>query len=114
MIPGVGTIAAYTCKRPFYEVLSDAISNGKAPLDWVMCPYTITGIGLQGFGFFLILTVAAGMLNWSESFRLPAVWIVLSAGVLVAMVPAPLVDRIFGFIVAAIFLFFLGVIYYFR
>lgn len=105
---------AYNCSRPFWNRLAEGVTDPNAIMQWVMCPFTITGIGLQGFGFFLILTVSVGLKNWSESFVVPVTWIVLASGVMVTMIPAPLVNRLFGLIVAGIGLLFIGLIVYFR
>lgn len=111
----VGQIAAYTCSRPFYKLLSDAATGDPdAIVNWVMCPYTISGMGLTGFGFFLIMTIAVGLKNWSESFEVPSVWIALATGTMVAMIPAPVVGKLFGVIVGGIAFMFLGILWYFR
>lgn len=101
-------------ERPFYEILIDAITNGEAPFDWVTAVFASSGIGTTGFGFFLILTISVGLKNWSESFTIPMVWLVLMTSALVAMVPAPVADRLFGLIVAGIAFALIGILYYAR
>lgn len=106
---------AYSCSRPFYKLLAKAADGDvDAAMNWIMCPYTVTGIGLTGFGFFLILTISVGLKNWSESFVVPMVWVALASGVLVSMVPAPLANRLFGVIVGGIAFMLIGILFWLR
>lgn len=101
-----------SCSRPLYEMLSDAIQGGGKLMDWLFCNYTINGLGLTGFGLFLIFIVAIGLQQWTEGFTVPAVWMALTGGVLVTFIPGMLVARIFGVLVLGVAMLFWGLWYY--
>lgn len=104
-----------TCGRPFYKYLAEAANgNADALFNWVTCPYAATGIGMTGFGMLFIGIVGIGLLNWSENFTVPVVWMTLMSGVLVAVAPGPLLSRMFGLIVGGIAMLFVGLIFYLR
>lgn len=107
-----GVLQAVTCSRPLYEMLAEAVNGGRAPLDWVLCSYAISGLGVSGVGMFLSFTVAVGLKNWTEGFTVPVIWIVLSGGALVGFVPAPLWTKVAGVVTAAVAFLFIGLWYY--
>lgn len=100
---------AYSCSRPFYDLLSDAVSNPAALFDWVFCPYTITGLGLGGVGVIVLATGFIGLKNWSESFLVPVTWLVFTAPVLAAaMLPGSVLRQIAGVITLGVAVLFVG------
>lgn len=100
---------SFSCSRPFYELLSEAVTNADALFDWVFCPYTITGLGLAGVGVFVLGTGFVGLKNWSESWILPMTWLALVAPVLaVAMLPGNVLRQIAGIVTIAVALVFIG------
>lgn len=98
------------CSRPFYELLSDTVTQPDLIWDWAFCPYAITGLGMTGVGLMVIMTGFIGIKNWSESWTLPMTWLALTAPVLaVAMLPGALIRRIAGGVTVAFAMLIIGV-----
>lgn len=106
---------SYTCSRPFYELLADTVNTPSLIFDWVLCPYTITGLGLTGVGLIIIATGFVGLKNWSESYVLPLAWLALVAPVMAtALLPGGVLQRVAGVITVAVAMLLIGLWYWWR
>lgn len=96
---------AYQCSRPFW----DLIANGNL-FDWMMCPYTIGGLGLTGFGVFVVALPFVGLKNWSESWRVPMVWLAIAVPSMSSLLlPGSVLRRIAGAITVAFAMLIIGI-----
>lgn len=95
----------YQCSRPFYELLA----SGEL-FNWLGCPYTIGGLGLAGFGMFIVLGGFIGLKNWSESWTLPLVWVALLVPTMsAALLPGSILRRLAGLLTIAFAMLLIGV-----
>lgn len=100
---------SYSCSRPFYQLLSDAVTNSDALFDWVFCPYTITGLGLSGVGLFIIGTTAIGIKNQTEGWTVPLTWLALTLPVLAtALLPGNVIRQLAGVVTLAFAMLIVG------
>lgn len=100
--------SAYNCSRPFWELIS-----AEGIFTWLMCPYTIGGLGLAGLGLFIVGLPFIGLKNWSESWELPLVWLAIMVPTLaVGFLPGGVLRRIAGLVTAAFAVLFLGLYFW--
>lgn len=104
---------AYSCSRPFYDVLVSAVSNPANLWDWAFCPYTITGLGLTGVGLFVLATGFVGLKNWTEGWTLPLTWLALVGPTLAfAMLPGGVIRQVAGVLTIAAAMAVVGIWYW--
>jgi len=85
----------------------EALFNQQFP-KWVAESYAASGIGVAGVALFVMFIPAVGLFNWSESFKVPAVWLALTTPLLAASLPVPVVWRLIGIITTALAGLFIG------
>jgi hypothetical protein len=90
----------------------EALFDGDYPV-WVAEAFAASGIGTSGFALFILFAGAIGLMNWSEGFRVPAVWVALMSPLVAATLPVPVVMRLFGVITTAVASLFIGLWIYF-
>lgn len=90
------------------EAAYEALNNHEFPR-WVAESYGASGLGVAGAALFVIFIPAVGLFNWSESFKVPAVWLSLTTPLLAAALPVPVVWRLIGIITTAVAALFLGI-----
>lgn len=104
MIP----LQSFQCGRPFWEILAD----GRL-FDWMMCPYTITGLSLTGLGVFIIGMPFIALKNWSESWTVPMTWLAIAVpSMSLALLPGTVLRRIAGVLTLMFALLFIGLYYW--
>lgn len=81
---------------------------------WVAEAYGASGLGVSGFALFVLFAGALGLMNWSESFWPPAVWLALMAPLAAAALPVPVVWRLTGLVTTAVAMLFVGLWVYWR
>lgn len=114
-LPAGLSALAFSCSRPFYQMLADAVTHPQNFFNWVLCPYTTTGLGLTGVGFIVLATGFLGIKNWSESWTLPLTWLALAAPVLAAtMLPGAVTRQIAGIVTLAFAMTMIGLYYWWR
>lgn len=77
-------------------------------LEWIAEGYGASGIGVSGFALFVLFAGAIGLFNWTESFKVPAVWLALMTPLMAVALPVPAVMRIFGIITVAVAMLFVA------
>lgn len=102
----------YSCSRPFWDRLSQAVNDPSALFDWLFCPYSIE-IGLVAVGTIVLMTGFIGFRNWSEGWTLPLTWLALVAP-LVAMtaLPGGLIRLIAGALTFGVLALWVGIYYW--
>lgn len=83
-------------------------------LKWVGEAYGASGLGVAGTALFVLFLGALGLYNWSESFKVPAVWLALTAPLVASALPVPVVWRFVGIITTAVAMLFVGLWFYWR
>jgi len=58
-------------------------------LQWVAESYGASGLGVAGFALFVLFAGALGLFNWSESFKVPAVWLAIMTPLVATACPCP-------------------------
>lgn len=89
------------------EPARDALSDGDFP-EWMAEAYGASGMGVSGFALFVLFAGALGLFNWTESFKVPAVWLALMGPMFAAALPVPVVMRLMGIVTVAVAVLFLG------
>lgn len=95
------------------EAATEEFLDGNFP-EWIGEAYGASGLGVSGTMLFIVFTVAVGLLNWSESFRVPAVWLALTTPLVAATLPVPIVWRLIGIITTAVAMLFVGLWVYWQ
>lgn len=83
-------------------------------LEWVGEAYGASGVGVGGTALFVLFAGAIGLFNWTESFKVPAVWLALMTPLAAAALPVPVVWRIAGIVTTAVAVLFVGLWAYWR
>lgn len=91
----------------------EALSNRQWP-EWVAEAFGASGLGVAGFAALVLFGGALGLLNWSESFKPPAVWLILMTPLVSAVLPVPVVMRVAGIVTTAFAMLFIGLWLYWR
>ena len=81
-------------------------------LRWLAEAYGASGLGATGFTLFIVVAGAIGLQNWSETFKVPAVWLALMTPLVAATLPVPVVWRIIGIVTMAVAMLFIGLVLY--
>lgn len=89
------------------DAATDALIDGEF-VRWVAEAYGASGMGVSGTALFVVFAGAIGLANWSESFRVPAVWLALTTPLVAASLPVPVVWRLIGIITTAVAMLFVG------
>lgn len=95
------------------EAAREALFN-RNWLKWVGEAFGASGLGVSGVALFVIFGGAVGLFNWSESFKVPAVWLTLMTPLVAATLPAPVVWRLLGIVTTALAMLFVGLWLYWR
>jgi hypothetical protein len=95
------------------ESAKEALFNQDFPR-WVAEAFGASGIGVSGFALFVMFGGALGLFNWTESFKVPAVWVVLMAPVVGSTLPVPVIWRLAGLITTALAMLFVGLWVYWQ
>jgi len=88
----------------------EASLNGQW-LQWVVEAFAV-GVTSPGFALFVLFGGAIGLMNWSESFKQPAVWLVIMTPLVAATLPVAVVWRILGLVTTALATLFIGLYVY--
>ena len=83
-------------------------------LDWVAQAFGESGLGVSGFALFILFAGAIGLFNWTESFKVPTIWLVLMTPLVASALPVPVVWRLVGLITVAVATLFTGLWIYWR
>lgn len=83
-------------------------------LQWIAEAFGASGIGVSGFALFVIFSAAVGLFNWTETMKVPAVWLVLMTPLVASTLPVPIVWRLVGIITTALALLFVGLWVYWQ
>jgi len=92
------------------QVGADAMDEllGSDYPEWIGEAYGASGIGVGGTALFVLFMGALGLYNWSETFKVPAVWLVLTTPLVSTVLPVPIIWRLAGLITTALATLFLG------
>lgn len=83
-------------------------------LQWIAEAFGASGIGVSGFALFVLFAGAVGLLNWTESFRVPAVWLAITVPLVATTLPAPVQRILTGLVTVAVAVLFLAIWAYWR
>lgn len=83
-------------------------------LRWVAEAFGASGIGVSGFALFVLFAGAVGLFNWTETMKVPAVWLVIMTPLVASALPVPVVMRLMGIITAALAMLFMAIWAYWR
>jgi len=95
------------------EEARDTLFEGDLP-GWVAEAFGASGLGVAGTTLFVIFLGALGLFNWTETFKVPAVWLVLTTPLVATTLPVPVVWRLMGLITTAVAMLFVGLWLYWR
>jgi len=95
------------------EAAEDALLNGEF-LSWVAEAWGAGPVGVATFGVFVLALPALGLFNWTESFRVPAIWLILMTPLVATFLPVPVVLRLAGIVTTALAALFIGLWLYWR
>lgn len=95
------------------EAAREALFNREF-LRWIAEAFGASGIGVSGFALFVLFMGALGLYNWTETFVVPAVWLVLMAPLVASALPVPVVWRLVGIITTALAMLFVGLWVYWQ
>lgn len=85
----------------------EALFDGDWPR-WVGEAYGASGLEVAGVALFILFAGALGLFNWTESFRVPAVWLALMTPIMAVVLPAPALMRLMGIITLAVAILFVA------
>jgi hypothetical protein len=88
------------------EAAEDALFNEEW-LSWISESFGVA-VTVSGFALFVLFYGALGLYNWTESFKVPAIWLVLMTPTVAAVLPVPVVWRLVGLVTVALALLFVG------
>ena len=77
-------------------------------LEWVALSYAESGLGVTGFALFILFAGAVGLFNWTESFRVPAVWLALMAPIVALSLPVAVRWRLAGIVSVGVAMLFVA------
>lgn len=83
-------------------------------LQWIGEAYGASGFQVSGTALVFIFAGALGLYNWTETFKVPAVWLALTTPLVAAALPAPVVWRLVGLLTTAVAMLFIGLFVYWR
>lgn len=83
-------------------------------LEWTAEAYGASGVGVSGFALFVLFAGALGLFNWSESFKVPAVWLTIMTPLVATALPVPVVWRLAGLVTTALAMLFVGLWIYWQ
>ncbi|MFW5956774.1 MAG: hypothetical protein ACOCQY_05160 [Halorhabdus sp.] len=83
-------------------------------VEWIAEAYGAGGIGVGGAALFVLFAGALGLYNWTETFKVPAVWLVLMTPLVATALPVPVVWRLTGLVTTALATLFLGLWVYWQ
>lgn len=89
------------------EAAKEALLNEEF-LEWVGEAFGAGGLGVGGVALFVVFTGAIGLYNWTETFKVPAVWLVLVSPLIATALPVPVVWRIMGIVTTALAMLIIG------
>lgn len=95
------------------EPAQDALFNGEL-MKWIAEAYGAGPVGVPAFALFVLFLPSLGLFNWTESFRVPAVWLVLMTPSIAFLLPVPAVMRLAGLVTTALAMLFVGLWLYWR
>lgn len=76
--------------------------------EWIGEAYGASGLGVSGVALFILFIGAVGLFNWTESFKVPAVWLAIMSPVIAVALPVPAVMRLMGIITVAVAVLFVA------
>ena len=95
------------------EGAEDELLNGDI-LSWIAEAWGAGPVGVGTFAVFVLFIPALGLFNWTESFRVPAVWLVLMTPSVSMFLPVPVIWRLAGLVTTALAMLFVGLWLYWR
>jgi hypothetical protein len=94
------------------EAAREALLN-REWLAWITEAFGVS-VGAAGFGTFVLFAGALGLYNWTETFKVPAVWLVIVTPLVAFLLPVPVVMRLVGLVTTALAMLFVGLWVYWR
>lgn len=85
----------------------EALLEGDFP-KWLAEAYGASGLGVAGFTLFVLFAGALGLFNWTESFKVPAVWLAIMTPVVAVALPVPTVMRLMGIVTLGVAMLFVA------
>jgi len=94
------------------EAAREALFNEEW-LTWVAESYGVA-VTVSGFALFVLFSGSLGLYNWTETFKVPAVWLVIMTPLVAASLPVPVLWRLVGLVTTAVAMLFVGLWVYWR
>jgi len=94
------------------EAAREALLN-REWLAWISEAFGVS-VGVSGFATFVLFAGALGLFNWTETFKVPVIWLVLMTPLVAAALPVPVVWRLVGIVTTALAMLFVGLWVYWR
>lgn len=83
-------------------------------LTWIGEAFGASGFGVSGTALVFVFLGALGLFNWTESFKVPAVWLSIMTPVVAVSLPVPVVWRLIGIVATAVAFLFVGLWIYWQ
>lgn len=94
------------------EAAIEALTNQEW-LTWISESYGVA-VTVSGFATFVLFGGAIGLYNWTETFKVPAIWLVLMTPLVATALPVPVIWRLIGLVTTALAMLFVGIWAYWR
>lgn len=88
MLPEAISTLAETDRPDIGELGEDLLDGEIGILDFFAAPY-VDQMGMSGVALVFAGVSAAGVLSWSQSFTITAVWVILVGGFFMVLLPTP-------------------------
>jgi len=82
-------------------------------LTWMSESYGVA-VGVAGFGLFVLFSGSLGLYNWTGTFKVPAIWLIIMTPLVATTLPVPVVMRLVGLVTTALAMLFVGLWIYWR
>lgn len=81
-------------------------------LRWLGEAYGASGLAPSGFTLIVLFIGAIGLFNWTETFKVPAIWLAIVTPLVATTLPVPVVWRVLGIVTTGVALLFVGLYVY--
>jgi len=97
-------------------LIGEAATEAFKRENWLAWVTEAFGVALTnpGFGLFVMFAGAVSLFNWTESFQVPAIWLVLVTPLMASTLPVPAIWRLVGLVTTALAALFIGLWLYWR